>query len=211
MLFQHLWAYERGTLWAMDLASETHVPVVPHVAATFGEAAPKAAVALAAAMGLADPIVVQQRFAAGCRCFVAWVGNDIATYGWVSRNVERIGELERSLRMRPDEAYIWDCATLPPFRRQRLYSALLGHVVAVLRDEGLRRMWIGTSLQNHPSLRAFATAGFQPAVRVVYVRLLVLSHFWVIGEAGALPALIADAREALVDSRRLAKRAAIAG
>jgi GNAT superfamily N-acetyltransferase len=201
MPFRHLWAYERGALWAMDLDGGTRVPVTPYVAATLTEAAPDVEPALATAMGLTDSCALRRRFAAGSRCFVAWVDGAIAAYGWASWGIEDIGELERSLRMRPDEAYIWDCATLPLFRRQRLYSALLAHMAVVLRDEGIRRLWIGASLRNSPSLRGFATAGFQPAVRIIYARLFTLSHTWVFGEATAPPALIADARQALIAAR----------
>lgn len=198
---QPLWAYERGALWAMDLDAATQAPARPHAVATFSEAAPAAAGTLAAAMGLAEPREAQRRFTRGSRCFVAWIEGAIAGYGWVSQGEEEIGELERVLRMRPGEAYIWDCATLEPFRRRGIYSALLGHIVATLRREGLQRLWIGASLGNQPSLKGFANAGFQPAITILYIRLLRVSHSWLIGAASAPPALIADARWALVESR----------
>lgn len=197
---RRLWAYERGALWAMDLDAAMPIPAPTRASATFGEAAPEAATAVAAAMTLAEPCLVQQRFTAGSRCFVAQIDGAIVGYGWVSRGVERIGELERSVRMRPDEAYVWDCATLSPFRRQGLYSALLGYIAAILQREGVSRLWIGSSLWNHPSLRGFANAGFQPAITIVYARLLRVSHSWVMGAVSAPPALVADARWALMDA-----------
>lgn len=198
---QRLWAFERGALWAMDLDKATPAPARSPTVATFGEVAPEAADLLSRAMGGAGPCEAQRRFAAGSRCFVARIEGDIAGYGWVSQGEECIGELERIIRLRPDEAYIWDCATLEPFRRLGVYSALLGYIATTLRREGLRRLWIGASLQNRPSLKGFANAGFQPVVIILYARLLRMSRSWLIGAASAPPALVAGARWALVDDR----------
>ena len=194
---QRLWAYERGALWVMTLDHDIPPPVTL-AGVAFGEAAPADAAEVAAAMGLSAPAEALERFGAGSRCFTARVAGEIACYGWVSWGSERIGELERVLRMRPDEAYIWDCATLEPYRRRGIYGALLRFMVATLRAEGANRLWIGASTRNEPSLRAFASAGFRPAVGVTFARLLSLRHLWVSGAAGAAPTLVAYARRALV-------------
>jgi GNAT superfamily N-acetyltransferase len=201
MSSQRPWTYERGTLWAMDLDGATPVVVAPQIAASFGEVPCEAVAPLATAMGLANIHDVRRRFDAGSQCFAAWVDGKLAAYGWVSWGTECIGELECSLRMQPDEAYIWDCATLPPYRRQGLYSALLGHIATLLRAQGMRRVWIGASLRNRPSIRGFAAAGFHPAIRLTYVRVLTARMVRVSDEPDAPPSLAADARRALIDSR----------
>ena len=203
MPLQSLWAYEHGVLWALDVDGDGAPagPARPRAPAIFAEATSATAGALATAMGLTRPDEIQRRFDAGSRCFVARIGGAFAAYGWVSEGEERIGELERSLRMRPGEAYIWDCATLAPYRRQGIYSALLVYIVATLRREGVHRLWIGTALQNRPSLKGFANAGFQPVVTIRYIRLLGLSYSWLGDVAGAPPALVADARRALTSER----------
>jgi hypothetical protein len=99
--------------------------VTPRIPAVLHEVRAEDASALAFAMALPDSKAVQRRFSTGRRCFAAWVGDEIAAYGWLSHSRECIGELERELKMQPDEVYIWDCATLPKYRQQRLYSALL--------------------------------------------------------------------------------------
>lgn len=198
---QRLWAIERGTLWAMELdGPASTAPAAPPLAATgftCSEVTPEDAASLAVAMGLPDAQSVRERFASGRRCFAAYVEDTIAAYGWVSTDTERIGELERSLRMLPGEAYIWDCATLPAYRRRGLYGALLCHIVAVLRGEGMRRVWIGASLDNAPSLRGFHAAGFHPVIRLAYLRVLGVRHVWLLGEATAPRMLVAAARRAL--------------
>lgn len=191
------WAFERGVLWARKCAGSESVRVLPAIRATLSEVPPEAANALATAMGLADSTAVVERFSNGRRCFAAWVDGAIATYGWVSQGVECIGELERSFRMTPDEAYIWDCATLPRYRGQRLYCALLSHIAATLCSEQIQRLWIGASVTNIPSIRGFAAAGFQPILQITYLRLLGIHHAWIAGDAGTPPDLLTRAHQAL--------------
>ncbi|HEU4783734.1 MAG TPA: GNAT family N-acetyltransferase [Ktedonobacterales bacterium] len=193
----HLWAFERGTLWARECGGKGLAPVIPAREAVLREAHSGDTEALASAMGLAGSTEVRRRFDAGRRCFVALVDGAIATYGWVSHGVESIGELERSFRMAPDEAYIWDCATLPPYRGQHLYGALLSHIVTTLCRDGTRRIWIGASLDNSPSIRGFASAGFQPVLTLTYLRLLGIRRVWMAGDTAASPALVTRARECL--------------
>ncbi len=193
----HLWAFERGTLWVRECGGKDVAPVVPAREAVLREAHSGDAETLASAMGLSTATEAQRRFAAGRRCFVALVDGAIATYGWVSHGVESIGELERSFRMAPDEAYIWDCATLAPYRGQHLYCALLGHIVTTLCRDGTRRIWIGASLDNTPSIRGFAAAGFQPVLTLTSLRLLGVRRAWMAGDTAASPALVPRARECL--------------
>jgi ribosomal protein S18 acetylase RimI-like enzyme len=192
-----MWVFEHGAMWSRDLAGALAHPLSPPAAASFIEARREAAAALAAAMGM-DLDLVLERLSGGRRCFAAWVDGRIATYGWVSQGAERIGELERDFHLAPGEAYIWDCATLPAYRRQGLYVALLRHIAAVAHDEGLRRLWIGASLQNEPSLRGFRGAGFQPVARLAYMRLGQLRGLWLAGYASAPGELIAGLRRALL-------------
>lgn len=193
----HLWAFERGTLWARECEGKPIAPVVPGVRATLDEAHLEDAETLTRVMGSADTTEARRRFTGGRRCFVALVDGAIASYGWVSQGVEDIGELERSFRMAPDEAYIWDCATLPPYRGQRLYCALLSHIATTLFSEGARRLWIGASQDNIASIRGFATAGFQPVLQMTYLRLLGVRRVWITERAATPPDLIARARACL--------------
>ena len=191
------WAFERGTLWVMELTGGETVAASPRVAALFGEARRESAGPLAAVMGLPDPEPIRQRFATGRRCFVARIEDQIAAYGWVSQTAECIGELEREIQIRAGEAYIWDCVTLPPYRRRRLYSALLSHITLKLGGEGVRRVWIGSSLHNRPSIRGFANAGFQPVVTLLYLRLFNVCCLRLAGHSTAPGELTTAARRAL--------------
>src|SRR5205085_7281086 len=118
------------------------------------------------AMGLPDPAPVLERFAGGRRCYVALVDGAIAGYGWVSFEEEAISELGMSFRLASDEVYIWDCASLPAYRGQRLYPALLSHMLTDLREEGLHRAWIGADSVSLASQKGIILAGFQPVADI---------------------------------------------
>jgi hypothetical protein len=114
---------------------------------------------------------------------------------------EYIGELNLRLRLLSGEAYIWDCVTMPAFRQQRLYSGLLGYIVAELGAENLCRVWIGADLENLPSQRGIARAGFRPVADMVVARVLAMRLVWVQGRPGVPESLIAEARRAFLDNR----------
>jgi ribosomal protein S18 acetylase RimI-like enzyme len=191
---QQWWAFERGILYASDLNVGS---ISARLAADFRELGRATAEELAAAMNMPDARGILTRFASGRRCFGAWVEGRIAAYGWVSLCAECIGEQEREIRLTPQEAYIWDCVTMPEYRGRRLYSALLSHIIVALREEGVRRVWIGTALSNRPSLRGFVNAGFRPELTLTYARLGNVHIVLEIGEHAAEPDLVAAARRAV--------------
>jgi len=157
-----------GTFWIVELARPLPTAPVPRQPATFLRLDPEDVGELAQAMRCADAEPVRQRFGAGKHCYAARIENALATYGWVTFDQENIGELGLSIHLAPDDAYIWDCATLPAYRGQHLYAALLAYMVRALRDMGLRRAWIGADAENLPSQAGMARAGFRPAVDMVF-------------------------------------------
>jgi ribosomal protein S18 acetylase RimI-like enzyme len=102
----------------------------------------------------------------------------------------------------PDgEVYIWNCATLPEYRGQRLYSALLSYMLAQLRAEGVPRAWIGAALANRASVNGIVIAGFQPVIRVAYARLFNVHYMWVTRSPEAPRRLVAAARRIVITGR----------
>lgn len=156
-----------GIFWMLRLDRPLPAAPKPRIPATFLRAGPEIAVELAQAMGLGNPAPVLHRFTMGRRCYVGRVAGRIATYGWVTFDEERIGELGLIVRLGKSEAYIWDCATLPPYRGQRLYPALLAHILCELQNEGFQRVWIGTDADNLPSQSGLALAGCQPVLEII--------------------------------------------
>ena len=189
-----------GTIWALDLDRPTPV-ITPRLAATFGRLGPETTAALAAVPGGSISADIGRRFAAGRRCYAAWVGGEIATYGWVSFGEEHVGELNLRLHLLPGEAYIWDCATLPAFRRNHLYSALLVYIAGELRLEGFCRAWIGADMENETSQRGMARAGFQHVADLLIGRVLAMRQAWVQELPGVPDELVAAARRVFLDNR----------
>ena len=137
-----------GTFWMLKFDRPLPAGLVPRIPTNFMRLGPEMAQELAQAMELDDPAVILQRFATGRHCFAARIAHQLVTYGWVTFDEESIGELGLSIRLEAGDAYIWDCATLPAHRGQRLYPALLTYMLHELHAQGIQRVWIGTDTDN---------------------------------------------------------------
>jgi ribosomal protein S18 acetylase RimI-like enzyme len=199
-----------GLLWMLPLAGPLPTAPAARVTATFLLAAPELAEELATAMGFADAAPVLQRFERGCHCYIARVEDQLATYGWLTFDKEDIGELGLSMRLLPGEAYIWDCATLPAFRRQRLYPALLAHILKELQRSGLQRAWIGMDADNLSSQTGAALAGFQPIIDILLARQQDERRFLARGYPGVPEEQVRDAQYALFGDRNASSVAVLA-
>lgn len=162
-------AFERASVWEREVGAGAAPPPGPALAVH--EVRRLHARELSRAMGQRDLGLVLRRLGRGVRAFAAWRDGAIACYGWVSFAGECVGELERPIHPRAGEAYVWNCVTLPRHRRRGLYAGLLRSIAERMAAEGVRRLWIGATLNGRRSLRGFRAAGFRPALRVTYLRL----------------------------------------
>ncbi len=186
-----------GALWLLDLQHQAPNPVLPNIPATFQQVGSETASALAETMGFGDPAPVLERFSGTRRCYVGWVNGVLATYGWVSFNEEWVGELELRVRLAPDEAYIWDCATLQSYRGQGLYPALLAHIAGLLQAEGLHRIWIGADTGSVPSQKGITRAGFHP-IADFYADPALPERYYTVGRPGVPEDLVHAAHNVLL-------------
>jgi ribosomal protein S18 acetylase RimI-like enzyme len=191
---------QAGTIWTLNL-DEPVQAVKPLVPATFRRVEADLVPALVAAADGVSSAGLLKRFDNGRRCYTAWVEDQIAGYGWVSFDDEHVGELNLRVRLLPGEVYIWDCATIPAFRRKHLYSALLGYIIEELRAEGLCRAWIGADMNNKPSQQGMARAGFHHVANLVVERVLAMRQVWVRGQPGVPEPIVAEARRAFLSDR----------
>ena len=192
-----------GVVWYLDQLEQLALPAST-LPATFGEVARSAVAGLARAMGGEDPATVQRRLDTGRRCFAARRQDQLAAYGWVSFAEEHVGELGLHLRLLPHEAYIWDCATLPDYRRQGLYANLLGYIVRTLWSEGVGAFWIGADTANQPSQAGIARAGFTAVTDLVAAPPQPgeqRRRAWLHARPGISPSLLAKARRAYLGGR----------
>ena len=197
-----------GTIWTLNL--DEPVPIIqPVIAVSFRRLTAELVPALVSTMARDTSAELLKRIDTGRRCYAAWVGDQLASYGWVSFDEEYIGELNLRIRLLPGEVYIWDCATVPAYRRNRLYSALLSHMIGELRTEEFCRAWIGADMDNLPSQKGIARAGFHHVADLVMARVLTLRQLWVQGRPGVPEHIVAEARRAFLNDRdRIWKTAA---
>ncbi len=189
-----------GTIWAMNL--DWPIPIItPAVDVTFRRIGPETVPKLADVLGESAADEFLNRFKSGRRCYTGWVDNQLAAYGWVSFDEEFIGELSLRVRLLPGEAYIWDCATLPIFRQQHLYTALLVYILRELYAEQFCRAWIGANVENIPSQRGIASAGFKPVADMVVARVLAMRLVWIQGRPDIPENIVAEARRAFLNNR----------
>lgn len=189
-----------GTIWAYDLDQAVN-RLAPLVPAAFSRSGPADAARLANTPDGASISEIKTRFLSGRRCYSAWSGEDLAAYGWVSLEEETVGELNLRIRLPPGEAYIWDCYTLPAFRRQHFYSALLSYILDELRGAGLKRAWIGADLDNLPSQLGIERAGFRPVADLVIERVIAMRLVWAQPRPGVAADLVAEARRVFLGDR----------
>jgi GNAT superfamily N-acetyltransferase len=190
-----------GLLCLLALDKPLPAGPAPRVPASFHRADDALAGELAGAMGFADPAPVLQRLHQGRQCYFARVAGQLVAYGWLTFDKEDIGELGLSVRLLPGEAYIWDCATLPALRGQRLYPALLGHMLSELQRTGFQRVWIGMDADNLPSRTGAVLAGFQPVIDILLVREPQTSYYQVRGYPGVADEDVQAAQYALFGDR----------
>jgi ribosomal protein S18 acetylase RimI-like enzyme len=189
-----------GTIWMLDLDGPPS-KILPGVEAEFRLAGPYLAPDLAALQEGETAAALIRRFETGRQCYTAWVEGQLAAYGWVSLEDEKIGELNLRVKLLPGEAYIWDCATLPAYRRKHLYSALLAHILGELSAGGLCRAWIGADLDNVASQKGIARAGFHHVADLVVARVLTLRQVWVWGLPQVPDHILAETRRAFLNDR----------
>jgi GNAT superfamily N-acetyltransferase len=167
----------------------------PSIRATqFVEVTSSSAGALVAAMG-DDGDRVAPRFERGCRAFAVMEAGKVVSYGWISTATEWIGELGVEISPEAGEAYIWNCLTLPAYRRRGHYRALLEGIVAQARRDGLARLWIGST--EDPAQKADTDAGFVTVLNFAVRRFAGLRWLSASPDALADPVLTAAARSRL--------------
>ena len=194
-------AVEYGTLWVWEPVNGRPPSIPLPFAAVFQELSPDDIGELTTAMAQPNPDIIEQRLANNRRCFLLRAADEIITYGWVTHGPESVGELERRFHLQPDEAYIWDCGTIPARRGRHCYSALLSYLIHRLHAEGVPTIWIGASRLNQPSVQGIANAGFQQVIDLTYRRFFRLTLIRFQAAATAPPSLVSAAARILFHDR----------
>lgn len=194
-----------GTVWIFDL-QQPAVEVSPLLPVTFRRIDLHSTRLLTRSLGAAAIEEFNQRLSSGRRCYTAWVGSQLAGYGWVSFGGEDVGELGIHLQLQPCEAYVWDCYTLPAFRGKRIYPALLVWILHVLSNEGLCWAWIGADRDNLPSQQGIDRAGFMRVADLLIGQEIGQRSMWLEGYPGVPESLVSEARRVYLGSLKIYKQ-----
>jgi hypothetical protein len=141
----------RMCFFACDVAQAGSVPVVPGISgrlATPGE--------ICRVREGCDPArspeELRARFARGEQCWVADACGGIVAAAWVARS-GRVAELGLDLRLRPDEAYLYDAYARPEWRGTGAFRTLRGALLQWLVGDGVRRLHFCVRGDDREALR----------------------------------------------------------
>ncbi len=88
------------------------------------------------------------------RAVAAWRGDEIIAVAWIAS--ESFGESELGVKfdLKPEEVWLFASVVSPAFRRQGVYRQMLGFLVDEFRSTKVKRILLGISIGNRPSLEA---------------------------------------------------------
>ncbi len=157
-----------GTLSVFDLRHDPlNWPDYPPAEITFHELSFEEAAQLQSLMeatGEYEPGDALKRLKRGKLAFAVKTspgeGEVYAAFGWVSLDIEPLGNSGYSFKPPPGDAWLYDFATLPVYRGREFYPTLLRFILLNLAGRHLTRAWIGTAPGNDTSARSISRAGF---------------------------------------------------
>ncbi len=107
---------------------------------------------------------IRRRWAAGIDCMVLWHAGAIVAYRWDvtgSAGAFHLPYLDRSVRLDPGDALVYDTRTLPASRRLRLGAELVTAAVERARRRGARRYMGLVAAWNRASLQWAELLGWE--------------------------------------------------
>jgi len=104
----------------------------------------------------------QQRFKQGKICFIALDIDKVVAFSWISFLNEYISECQCEVKLKDNEAYVFDSFIDPAYRHKRLHSALIFQKFLYLRMQGYQKAIGYVDVDNTYSLKALVSSGHQP-------------------------------------------------
>lgn len=119
----------------------------------------------------------EERLKVGHLCFIAEKNGDIVHFKWVAFNGVYVKELERSIRLSSDSAYIYDAYTVPEYRGIGISPAVSARIFGYLFQKGIKKTYHFIRHDNFPSLRVAEKTGLQNVGEVTLIRLFKSSRY----------------------------------
>ncbi len=109
----------------------------------------------------ADNRIILDRLKRGHICLAAGIGGRPAAFIWIDPVEYHLEENSGRGRLKPGEAFIYDCLTSAHWRGLNIYPLLLEQAARTMKTEGFQAMTMLINTANRPALRAAAKAGFR--------------------------------------------------
>jgi RimJ/RimL family protein N-acetyltransferase len=124
--------------------------------------------------------IFKKRFERGEMCFIATSRDKIAYYGWMGFGDEYEDNCQINVKLnKKEEAYWFDCWTVPEYRKMGLHTAVTTKALIYLKDRGYKKVSSFITTKNAPSLKAFWKIGFKNKKIVTFIELFGLKfHIW---------------------------------
>ena len=115
---------------------------------------------------------IRQQCMRGDICYVAWIGNSLASHLWVSTTPHDDPYSGIRINLRRGEAYIYDVRTVADAQRKGLARLLLQHALAAMESNQITTVHAVVDNWNTASLRLFKSFGFESSGSVSSARIL---------------------------------------
>ncbi|TBW12798.1 GNAT family acetyltransferase [Azotobacter chroococcum subsp. isscasi] len=118
-----------------------------------------------------DDGFLNEALAKGDRCYAILDGENLAAYGWYSRQPTRINPPDMLLDFDPDYVYMYKGLTNPLYRGQRLHAIGMNRALQCYMEEGVRGIISYVESTNFDSLKSCFRLGYQAFGSIYLLRL----------------------------------------
>lgn len=122
--------------------------------------------------------LIESRFSRGELCCCALFKSEVVSHCWIAFERECVGEIEREVRLRDGEVYLFDAFTSPAHRGRELFPAVLSKSLDWAEAKGYSRALIFALSDNQASVRAITKAGFKLFQTVTWLNMLGRTLCW---------------------------------
>jgi ribosomal protein S18 acetylase RimI-like enzyme len=145
-------------------------PIGPREDLLFGRATPHDAEAYARDIGTDSASTFRTRLTATTRCYLVRDSGILVHATWCTTNAAWTREIRAYLVPPSGDAYVYESYTRPEARGRGVYPFALSAIAADLSAEGIARVWVAVEADNAASLKAVATASFEPHSEIAFTR-----------------------------------------
>jgi len=175
-LFKPVVSFYSERIYEKDLTGDEDISALPPPGITMTLLPPDRHDELRALSEYPDKDYIPKRLADGHTCFLAIGDDKIVFYAWGVMG-ERFffdGTTTWPLRVKSNEAYIYNCFTAPEFRGRGIFPYILKEAARFYRDRSASVLKAIVYGRNYASWRSFEKAGYTLSTKVRYMKFFFL-------------------------------------